>query len=762
MVNMMHGIKEILSEMTPEEKAAICSGQDAFALKGLPRLGVPSILLSDGPHGLRKQDASADFLGVNESVKATCFPTAATLACSFDPSLLKRVGAALAEECKSEGVSVLLGPGVNIKRSPLCGRNFEYFSEDPFVSSKLASGYIKGLQENGVGASIKHFAVNNQEFDRLSVDAQLDERTLREIYLASFEDAICDAKPWTVMCAYNKVNGYYCSEQMHLLHDILRTEWGYGGVVVSDWGAVAHRVEALHAGVDLEMPASGKQNDKKILDALKSGNLSLETLDITVERILSLIQKSVANRMQGSHYDAAAHHQLAKEAAAESIVLLKNESSILPLKSSADIAVIGGMAISPRYQGAGSSYVNASRLDDIYEIICKTAQHVTYAAGYDRNSDLVDERYIREAVDIAKKTQYAVVFAGLIEEYESEGYDRTHLQMPDSHNRLIEAVAAAQPNTVVVLCNGAPVVMPWIDKVNGLLEAYLGGQALGGAITDILFGNANPCGKLAETFPQKLSHSPSHLNFPGEDSRVEYREGIFVGYRYFEKKEIAPLFPFGHGLSYTQFAYTDISADRDRITDADTLRVSVKVKNTGTMAGKEIIQLYIGKPESNVIRAVKELKGFEKIHLYPGEEKIVVFELAKRSFAYYDTKTHDWRVESGIYHIMAASSSQDIRLKKSVYVQSTHRCLIEYNRFSTLGEIMNDPTQKEIADELLAYLTGEGALLHNLTDNQKMGYGMVHGMALCSLYSFSNATFDEEKLQHVLKRLNKRSGGKQV
>ena len=579
---------------------------------------------------------------------------------------------------------------------------------------------------------------------------------MREIYLSSFEAAIQEAKPWTVMCAYNKVNGYFCSEQKQLLNDILRDEWGFDGVVVSDWGAVAHRVEALNAGLDLEMPASGKLSDKKLLAALESGALEMETLDQTVERLLNLILKASKGAVSESRskFDQEQHHTIAKQAALESMVLLKNEDQILPLKHNAKIAVIGEMAQVPRYQGAGSSHVNAAKLDNIFDKLREEASEVQYAKGYDRYKDSEDETLISEAKKLARDVEYAVVFAGLTEDYESEGYDRKHLRMPQNHIRLIEEVASVQPNTIVILCNGAPVEMPWLPRVKGLLEAYLGGQALGGAISDLLFGKANPCGKLAETFPIKLSHNPSYLNFPGEGSQVEYREGLFVGYRYYDKKGIEPLFPFGYGLSYTTFEYSGMVVDREKMTDQETLKVSVRVKNCGQVGGKEVIQLYVGKPESKMIRAEKELKGFTKVWLEPGEDKEVTFELNKRSFAYYSVKANDWMVESGEYEVMIAKSSKEICLTKRVHVESTSHVKQVYDRFSTVGEIMDDPNQQVIAQELTDLLSVKGAILYNLRDNIEMAYGMVRGMGLCSLYGASNATFDEDKLQEILSRLN--------
>jgi len=741
--------------MTLEEKAAMCSGDSFFSTKGLKRFGIPSISMSDGPHGLRKQDDSADILGLNASTKATCFPPEVTLASSFDRRLIQNVGKALGVECQALGVSILLGPAINIKRSPLCGRNFEYLSEDPYLTAEMASAYIDGVQSEGVGTSLKHFAANNQEDFRLSLDVRVDERTLREIYLSGFEAAVIKSQPWTVMCAYNKVNGHYCSENKYLLSDILRDEWGFDGFVVSDWGAVAHRVKAIDAGLDLEMPPSGRQNTIKIIQAVQEGRLGIASLDKVVDRLLRIIVKAADSKKQNASWDIVKHHSIAKEAAMESMVLLKNDQKILPLKKDCDLALIGAMAKIPRYQGAGSSHVNPSVLDDIYEEIKKKTNNITYADGYERYTDRVDESLIKEAKEAALHADTAIVFAGLTEEYESEGYDRPHMRMPENHIRLIEEVTKVQENTVVVLCNGAPVEMPWIGNVRGLIEAYLGGQAFGGAIADILFGDANPCGKLAETFPARLSHNPSHINFPGEQGHVDYKEGLFIGYRYYDTKQIAPLFPFGYGLTYTSFVYTGMSLDKTRMTDEESLQVSINIKNVGEMAGKEIVQLYVGKRDSNVIRPVKELKGFEKIYLEPGEEKTVTFSLGKRSFAYYDTTIHDWFVESGVYRVMAASSAEDIRLEESVYIESTERITHTYTRYSTLGELMDDPDQKRIYEEIIGYLRGEGALLSNLNDNPKMAEGMLRGMALCSVYGFSNTAFDEETLQDILRRLNK-------
>ena len=658
---MQRDIKKLISQMTLEEKAGLCSGLDFWHLKGVERLGIPPIMVTDGPHGLRKQEQNADHVGINVSVPATCFPTAAGLASSWNRELVEKVGAALGEECQAEGVSVLLGPGANIKRSPLCGRNFEYFSEDPYLSSEMAASHIKGVQSQGVGTSLKHFAANNQEHRRMSVDAIVDERTLREIYLSSFEGAVKKGKPWTVMCSYNKVNGEYASEDEFLLTDILRDEWGFEGFVVSDWGAVNERVKGLEAGLDLEMPSSFGVGDSKIVEAVRNGILPEEILDKAVERVLNIIFKAVDNKKENATYDKEAHHQLAREVAKECMVLLKNEDKILPLKKQGTIAIIGEFAKRPRYQGGGSSHVNPTKLDDIYEQIKKSAGdnvNVIYAQGYSLEKDEVDEGLLKEAKHAAVQADVAVIFAGLPEHYESEGYDRQHMRMPESHCTLIEAVAQVQSNVVVVLSNGSPVEMPWLDKAKGVLEANLAGQTMGGAIADLLFGDANPSGKLSETFPKELSHNPSYLNFPGEGDKVEYREGIFVGYRYYDKKNLEPLFPFGYGLSYTTFEYSNLNISKNEILDTETVTVSVKVKNIGEITGKEVVQLYIRDIESSVIRPEKELKGFEKIELKPGEEKTVVFELDKRAFAYYNVDIGDWHVETGEFEILIGKSSR--------------------------------------------------------------------------------------------------------
>lgn len=760
---MERNIKELVQRMTLEEKAGMCSGLDFWHLKGVERLGIPSIMVTDGPHGLRKQDGSADHLGLTSSVPATCFPSAAGLASSWDKDLARQVGVALGEECQAEDVAVLLGPGVNIKRSPLGGRNFEYFSEDPLLSTQMATGHIQGVQSQGVGTSLKHFAVNNQEERRMSIDAVVDERTLREIYLASFEGAVKDGQPWTVMCSYNKVNGTYAGENEWLLTDILKDEWGHEGLVVSDWGAVNERADALAAGLELEMPTSGGIGERKVIDVVESGQLPLDKLDRAVERLLTLIFNAVEQKKEGAKYNKDEHHQLARKVAAESMVLLKNEEGLLPLGREGKVVLIGAFARKPRFQGGGSSHINPTKVDDIVEEMTRVAgEGVTfsYAPGYRIEADDVDETLMHEAVQAAQSADTAVVFVGLPDRYESEGYDRSHLRLPDNHIRLIEEIAKVQSRVVVVLSNGSPVEMPWLPKVQAVLEAYLGGQAVGGAIADLLYGEVNPSGKLAETFPAKLSHNPSYLNFPGEGDRVDYREGIFVGYRYYDKKELEPLFPFGYGLSYTTFEYADLKVDRTELTDQDEVNVQVRVTNTGDRAGKEIVQLYVSDVESTVIRPVKELKAFAKVALEPGESKVVSFTLNKRSFAYYNVDMKDWHVETGEFEIQVGSSSRDIHVQTRVNVESTATFLPTYTRNSTLGDIQRDPAHKKLLEQALQQFqetSGFGG--EDAGDHADMMDAMMKYMPLRALVAFSGGAMTEEAMNELLEQLNNKDHG---
>ena len=744
-------IKELIKQMTLEEKASLCSGLNFWNTKPIERLNIPSIMMTDGPHGLRKQSASSDHLGLNESLESTCFPTASALACSFDRDLIKELGVALGEECQAEDVSIILGPGANIKRSPLCGRNFEYYSEDPYLSSEMAKSQIQGTQSQGVGTSLKHFAANNQEHRRMTIDTIVDERTLREIYLASFETAIKEAQPWTVMCAYNKLNGEYCSENYKLLTEILRDEWGFEGIVVSDWGAVNDRDKGLYAGMDLQMPYDGGIGDSLIVEAVKNNTLSEEDLDKAVERILNILFKAVENKKENATYLKEEHHELARKIARECIVLLKNEEKILPLKKNEKIAVIGELATKVRYQGGGSSHINPTKLDNTYEEIVSFAgsENVKYSRGYDLSIDDTTQELVEEAKKVASQADKVVLFIGLPERYESEGFDRSHLNLPKNQNELIKELKSVNENIVVVLSNGSPVEMPFISDVKAILEAYLTGQASGSAICDILYGEVNPSGKLAETFPVKLSDNPSFLNFPGEVNKVEYKEGIFVGYRYYDKKEMDVLFPFGYGLSYTNFEYSDLKVSESVIDDNQNVTVSVKVKNTGDVFGKEIVQLYVRDVESSVIRPEKELKGFEKVGLEPGEEKEVTFELNKRSFAYYNTDINDWYVESGEFEILIGKSSRDIVLKEGINVNSTQPIQIFVTKNTTVGDIAHLPQIQEKLSELLQSFGQDASAL----GEGNMFIEMIKFMPLRSLTNF-NFEGGQQILENLIESIN--------
>jgi len=664
-------IHNILKELTLEEKASLCSGLDFWHLKGIERLGIPSIIVTDGPHGLRKQAATSGQVDLDRSVPATCFPTAATTGSSWDRRLLYEIGGALGQECQQEEVAVILGPGANIKRSPLCGRNFEYFSEDPYLSGQMAASLIKGVQAEGVGTSLKHYAVNNQETLRMTIDAVVDERALREIYLAGFEAAVKDGHPWTVMNAYNKVNGTYCAENEKLLTGVLRDEWGFAGIVVTDWGACNDRVAGLKAGQDLEMPSSGGLNDARIVQAVRAGTLDEAVLDKSVARLLELVFRAAENHKAGYRYDVDAHHALARRAAAASAVLLKNDNRRLPLAKEARVALIGAFAKAPRYQGAGSSLITPIRLDSAFDEMTRRGVPFTYAAGYDLRSDAPDEALIQEACVAAHQAAVVVVMAGLPPVYETEGIDRDHMRLPESHNQLIERVAEVNPNLVVVLSNGAPVELPWLPKATAVLELYLGGQAGGSAAVDLLYGDVNPSGKLAETFPVRLEDNPSYRYFPAGPKTVEYRESVYVGYRYYEAARKPVLFPFGFGLSYTTFEYSGFELSSERMSEGEDLSIRVTVKNSGAVAGAEIVQLYVRDVESTLFRPEKELKGFEKVALPPGEARQVEFHLDRRAFACYNPSLADWHVESGAFEILLGASSADVRFRATVWVNSS-------------------------------------------------------------------------------------------
>ena len=751
-------LKEIISQMTLEEKAAMCSGDDFWHTKAVERLGVPRSMVSDGPHGLRKQDQSGDHLGINDSIKAVCFPTACGTAASFNRDLLYSMGQTLGQECQAEDVSVILGPAVNIKRSPLCGRNFEYYSEDPYLATEIATSQINGVQSRHVGTSIKHFMANNQETRRMSSDSRIDERTMREIYLAAFEGAVKHAKPWTVMCSYNRINGTYAAENKQLLTDILRDEWGFDGYVVSDWGAVNDRVEGVKAGLDLEMPASHGVNDALIVKAVREGRLDEAVLDKAVERILNIVYRFVENRDEAAVFDRDKDHEMARKVAEESIVLLKNDG-ILPLSETDEIAFIGKFAKKPRFQGGGSSHINCHKVTAFLDCLEEGMDYV-YAQGYDDDRDEINEQMITEAVEAAKDAAVAVIFAGLPDNFESEGYDRKHMRMPDCQNELIRRVTEVQKNVIVILHNGSPVEMPWISEVKGVIEAYLGGQAVGGAEYDVLFGRINPSGKLSETFPLKLSDNPSYLNFPGGQDTVEYKEGIFVGYRYYDFKEMDVLFPFGYGLSYTDFAYSNLKLDKETMKDSDTLTVSVDVANTGKMAGKEVVEVYVRDLESSAVRPVRELKEFAKVALEPGETKTVTFALSKRAFAYYEPKVHDFYVEPGDFLVEIGRSSRDIVLSEKVTVTGTYLLADHYDENSLIGDAMRDERVSDIVKALMEngfmdFGGSEGGSGSEAISKDMMA-AMFEYTPLRSGLSFSNGRLKRADLQEVLKKMNER------
>lgn len=754
-------IKELVSKMTLEEKASLCSGLDFWNTKGIERLGIPSVMVSDGPHGLRKQEEAADHLGMNESIKAVCFPAGCAVAASFDRETAKLLGETLGTECQAENISTILGPAMNIKRSPLCGRNFEYYSEDPLVSSEMASAYIQGVQSRHVGTSPKHFLANNQEFHRMTSDSVMDERTLREIYMASFEGMVKQAKPWTIMNSYNKLNGTYLCENKEMLTDVLRKEWGFDGYVMTDWGAMNERVQSLLAGCNLEMPSSGGSTDREIVAAVKNRTLEEAVLDRSCEEFLEIIFRYIENRDTDAVFNLEKDHAAAQKIEEESIVLLKNEDKILPLKEGCKAAFIGKYAAKPRYQGGGSSHINSFKVESAWEAV-KDNGSVIYAQGYDDREDVTDEELLTEAVKAAKQAEAAVIFAGLPDNFESEGYDRKHLRMPKCQNRLIEEISAVQPNTIVILHNGAPVEMPWIDKVKAVLEVYLGGQAVGSAAVNILYGKTNPSGRLPETFPLRLEDTPCYLFYGGENDRSEYREGVFVGYRYYTSKNMPVLFPFGYGLSYTDFTYTNLQISHAKIQDNETLTVKVDVTNTGNCKGKEVIQLYISAKEGQVIRPVRELRAFKKISLNPGETKTVVLELDGRAFSYWNTEIHDWYMEPGSYEIQIGKSAQEILLKKEVQVRTERKLPRIYTLNSTLGEVMKDEKGQRLLGEVLGYTAGQAEGMDAITAksedgsqmmNQEMLEAMMGGMPLRQMMSFIPG-IKKENLTELIKMLN--------
>lgn len=666
--------RELVSRMTLEEKAGLCSGKDNWTTKPIERLGLEPVTVADGPHGLRKLPDTADALGVGQSLPSACFPTASALACSFDRELAFRVGRAMGEACVQEGVSTILGPGVNQKRSPLCGRNFEYFSEDPVVSGEMAASLIQGIQSTGTGACLKHFAVNNQETRRMSVNAVVDERALRETYLKAFEIAVKKGQPRSLMCAYNRVGGVYCSENAYLLTKILREEWGYEGAVFSDWGAVHDRAQGVMAGLDIQMPGNGGYNDAKVMQAVENGALPQDALDQTARRVTEFILTGLAHKKADARYDAAAHHALAVHAAGQSAVLLKNDGGILPGSAAQKAAVIGAFAKAPRYQGAGSSKITPLTVDSPFDALAARGVDAVYSPGYSLTGSARDAgRLIREACKAAKGKDIIYIFAGLPEGFESEGFDRVSLFMPQEQNDLIEAVSACNPNVAVILTGGSPMALPWLPSVKAVLMAYLGGEGMGMAVADLLLGAACPGGKLAETWPLHAQDVPCARYFPGGRLSVEYRESLYVGYRYYEKAKKEVLFPFGHGLSYARFAYSDLKTDRGAYVYGDKIRLTFRIANLSGFPASETALIFSAHDSSTVFAPEKELRDFVKVHLTANESREISVCLDTASLCYYNTEIAGWHAESGVYRILIGPSSRQCILETSVALAAPDR-----------------------------------------------------------------------------------------
>lgn len=729
---MSDHIQEIISKMTLEEKAALCTGATSWTTTPVERLGVPEMIVSDGPHGVRRvTDVHAM---TQESLPATCFPTASCTASTWDVDLLHEMGEALAEECIALNVDVLLGPGANMKRSPLGGRNFEYFSEDPYLAGEMAASLINGIQSRGVGTSLKHYAANNQEYQRFSISAEVDERTLREIYLPAFEKAVKQAQPWTVMCSYNKVNGTFASEHYHLLTEILKNEWGFEGLVVSDWGAVRGRIAALKGGLDLEMPGPQEKRVKAVVDAVRTGKLDEAILNESVRRILNIVFKAKATPKKGT-FNKDKHHELAHKIASEGMILLKN-NGLLPLKGQQHIAVIGRSAEEAHFQGGGSSHINPTRVAVPFkELKAQSGDaELSYAEGYPADNSSRQE-LIDKAVTISRNADVAVLYIALPTFKESEGYDRTDLDLTEQQVALIRAVSKVQPNTVVVLNNGAPVVMSsWIDDVAAVLEGWMMGQGGGMAIADVLFGKVNPSGKLAETFPIKLADTPAYLNWPGDTGEVHYGERLFIGYRYYDTKKMPVLFPFGYGLSYTTFVYSNAKVSKKTFRDVDGVTISVDITNTGKVAGKEIVQVYVHDQKSTLVRPEKELKGFAKVELKPGEIRTISIPLDFRAFSFYHPGYKQWVTEDGEFDILIAASAADIRQTVTVTLESTLKLPCILDKESTIREWMDDPRGKAVLGPIIAQIEAQARKVFSGGD-ERYGNDNAVGMDIMIMFS---------------------------
>lgn len=749
------------SDLTLEEKASLTSGADFWTTKAVERAGIPSVMMTDGPHGLRKQAGGTDHLGLASSVPATCFPPAVGIGSSFDPELIARVGAAIGVEAAIEDVAVVLGPGINIKRSPLCGRNFEYFSEDPLVSGILGAASVRGVQSQRVGTSLKHFAANNQEFDRMRASSDVDPRPLREIYLRGFERVVKDASPWTVMCSYNKLNGVWTSEDPWLLTSVLRDDWGFDGLVVSDWGAVNDRVTGVAAGLDLEMPASGGRTDAQLVDAVRAGTLAESVLDTAAARAIDLVRKAGERPAVTGPLDVDAHHALAREAAGRSIVLLKNDGGVLPLAATQKVAVIGAFATEPRFQGAGSSLINPTRVDAaLDELRAVGGDNVTYAAGFAVAGGAVaasgrsaDE--LRDvAVAVAAAAEVAVVLLGLPAAEESEGFDREHIDLPAEQLALLDAVIAANPRTVVVLSNGGVVALPFADRVPAIVETWLLGQAGGGAVADVLYGAVNPSGKLAETVPVRLEDNPSFGNFPGEFGHVRYGEGLLVGYRWYDAKGLEVTYPFGHGLSYTTFEYgaasASVAADGDIV-------VRVDLTNTGDRDGREVVQVYVALAQSIVQRAPRELKAFSSVALAAGETRTIELVVRREDLAYWDVRVDRWVVEGGEYAVEVAASSRDIRSSVTVEVAGDD-VQQDLTMNSSVGDVLAHPVAGPIVmgalGGFMSGLSGADSAAASMVPNDDAMQKMMASFPIGRLVGFPGVEVTYEQVEQLIAASN--------
>ena len=749
------------SDLTLEEKASLTSGADFWTTKAVDRAGIPSIMMTDGPHGLRKQAGGTDHLGLASSVPATCFPPAVGIGSSFDPEVIERVGAAIGVEAAIEDVAIVLGPGINIKRSPLCGRNFEYFSEDPLVSGVLGAASVRGVQSQGVGSSLKHFAANNQEFDRMRASSDVDPRPLHEIYLRGFERVVTDAQPWTVMCSYNRINGVYASEDPWLLTQVLREDWGFDGLVVSDWGAVNDRVAGVAAGLDLEMPSSGGRTDAQLVAAVRAGELAESVLDTAAQRAIDLVRKAERRPAVTGPLDVDRHHALAREAAGRSIVLLKNEGGVLPLAPEQKIAVIGAFATEPRFQGAGSSLINPTRVDNaLDELRAVGGDRVTYAAGFAVEGGAVaasgrSEGELRaEAVAVASASDVAVVMLGLPAAEESEGFDREHIDLPADQLALLDAVIDANPATVVVLSNGGVVALPFADRVPAIVETWLLGQAGGGAVADVLYGAVNPSGKLTETIPVRLEDNPSYGSFPGEFGHVRYGEGVLVGYRWYDAKGLEVTFPFGHGLSYTTFEYGPVSVTA--AADGD-LVVSVEITNAGERDGREVVQVYVAPLASAVQRAPRELKAFSSVALAAGETRTVDLIVRRQDLAYWDIRVDRWIVEPGSYRVDVAASSRDIRSTSTVDVDGDVVSL-PLTMESSIGDVMAHPVAGPIVmgalGGFLGELNGADSSAASMMPNDEAMEKMMASFPIGRLIGFPGIEVTHEQVEQLLAGAN--------